>query len=192
MRRRDNRDANKNKFKKHRINEEITTREVKLVGKDDAPIVISVSAALEIAKKKNLDLVEISPNQNPPIVKIIDYRKYIFEQKKVSKEAKKKQKIIHVKEIKMRPAIDKNDFEHKINRAKKFLAKGDKVKFTLMFRGREMTHPDLGFEVMTRIQESLEGIAQTEKEPTKEGRNITMFMNAGSSNKKRKENKNED
>jgi len=184
MRNRDKPRGNKDKFNKHRINEQITAKEVRLVGEGIDPVIISVKVALETAKKKGLDLVEISPNQDPPIVKIIDYSKFIFEQKKVSKEAKKKQKIINVKEIKMRPAIDTHDFNHKINRAKKFLEKGDKVKFTLMFRGREMTHPDLGFEVMERVKENLEGIAQVEKEPVKEGRNITMFVSSGSSSKK--------
>jgi translation initiation factor IF-3 len=101
-----------------------------------------------------------------------------------AKEAKKKQKVIHVKEIKMRPNIDSHDFEHKVKHARDFLEKGDKVKFTLMFRGREMVHAELGFDVMRKIQESLDEIAVAEKQPTQEGRNITMFMNLKASVKK--------
>ena len=143
------------KADKHRINESIIADKVRLVGEDGGPVIISAKEAREIAMKKDLDLVEISPNQDPPVVKIIDYSKFKFEQRKLAKEAKKKQKVIHIKEIKMRPAIDSHDFEHKVNHAKEFLKKGDKVKFTLMFRGREMVHPELGFDVMNRIQESL-------------------------------------
>jgi len=168
----------------YRINELITSENVRLVGEDGEPQVISTSAAIEIARSRELDLVEISPNQDPPVAKITDYSKFKFEQIKKAKEAKKKQKVIHVKEIKMRPAIDSHDFDHKVKHAREFLEKGDKVKFTLMFRGREMVHPDLGFEVMKRIEKSLEDIAQAEKRPIKEGRNITMFMSLKASAKK--------
>jgi len=141
---------------------------------------------LEMAAEKGLDVVEISPNQDPPVVKIVDYSKFKFEQVKKAKEAKKKQKVIHVKEIKMRPNIDSHDFDHKVKHARSFLEKGDKVKFTLMFRGREMVHPELGFEVMKKIQAQLEDIAITEKNHSQEGRNITMYMslNAKASKKK--------
>jgi translation initiation factor IF-3 len=158
-----------------RINEEITADKVRIIGEGEAQVV-SLAEALEMARSQDLDLVEVSPNQDPPIAKIVDYSKFKFEQAKKAKDAKKKQKVIHVKEIKMRPAIDKNDFEHKVKHAKDFLDDGDKVKFTLMFRGREMVHPDLGFEVMKRIREVLEGDAVVEKDPAQEGRNITMVM----------------
>jgi len=174
----------KDKFDKFRINEEIDSQTVRLVGEEGEPAIIETSKALEMAREKNLDLVEITANQDPPVVKIIDYSKFIFEQAKKAKEAKKKQKVIHVKEIKMRPAIDINDFNHKLNSAKAFLEKGDKVKFTLMFRGREMVHPELGFDVMDRIQEALKDVAVPEKKPAQEGRNITMFMNPVSQGKK--------
>jgi translation initiation factor IF-3 len=169
------RDKN-DKYDKTRINEDITSETVRLVGESGEPVIVSTVEALELAREKDLDLVEVSANQEPPVVKIIDYSKYKFDQVKKAKEAKKKQKVIHVKEIKMRPAIDDNDFTHKVNRAKGFLEKGDKVKFTLMFRGREMVHPELGFEVMHKIQEVLQDIAIVEKKPSQEGRNITMFM----------------
>lgn len=169
------RDRNE-KYDKTRINEDITSETVRLVGESGEPVIIATTEALALALEKELDLVEVSANQELPVVKIIDYSKYKFDQVKKAKEAKKKQKVIHVKEIKMRPAIDDNDFTHKVNRAKNFLEKGDKVKFTLMFRGREMVHPELGFEVMAKIQEVLQEIAVVEKRPSQEGRNITMFM----------------
>ncbi len=178
------------KADKYKRNDQISAKTVRLVGEGGEPVIISTDKALELANEKGLDLVEISPNQNPPVVKIIDYTKFKFEQIKQAKAAKKKQKIIHVKEIKMRPAIDNHDFQHKVKHAREFLLKGDKVKFTLMFRGREMVHPELGFNVMEMIQEALEDIATVEKNPVKEGRNITMFMTLNTSGKsKQKENK---
>ena len=168
--------SSKDKFDKFRINEEIIAENVRLVGEEGEPVVIALSAALAIAREKSLDLVEITANQELPVVRIIDYSKFKFDQIKKAKEAKKKQKIVHIKEIKMRPAIDDNDFTHKVNRAKDFLEKGDKVKFTLMFRGREMVHPELGFEVMEKVQEVLKDIGAIEKRPIQEGRNITMYM----------------
>lgn len=173
------------KEEKYRINDQIDSRKVRLVGEENGAAVISRDKALELANEKGLDLVEISPNQDPPVVKIIDYTKFKFEQIKQAKAAKKKQKVIHVKEIKMRPAINDHDFDHKVKHAREFLIKGDKVKFTLMFRGREMAHPELGFKVMEKIREKLEDIAVTEKNPVKEGRNITMFMSIKSTGKKK-------
>lgn len=160
----------------YRINNEIRSDKVRLIVDEGAPQVVSLAEALSIASSKGLDLVEISPNQDPPVAKIVDYSKFKFEQIKKAKEAKKKQKVIHIKEVKVRPNIDSHDFEHKIKNARSFLEKGDKVKFTLMFRGREMMHSDLGFEVMKRVQESLEDIALADKSPQQEGRNITMIM----------------
>jgi len=179
------RGGQRNKEDLTRINERITSEEVRLVG-DGEPKVVKTKDALELAKADGLDLVEISPNQKPPVAKIVDYSKYKFEQLKKAKEAKKKQKIIHIKEIKMRPAIDSNDFNHKVKHARDFLEKGDKVKFTLMFRGREMVHPELGFEVMKKIQAELKDFAQVDSAPSKEGRNITMFMSLKSAGKTKK------
>ncbi|MBN2158644.1 MAG: translation initiation factor IF-3 [Spirochaetes bacterium] len=160
--------------------------QVRLVGEGSEPKVIPTADALKMAKELELDLVEISPNQDPPVVKIIDYSKFKFEQMKKAKEAKKKQKVIHVKEIKMRPNIDPHDFDHKVKHAKEFLDKGDKVKFTLMFRGREMVHPELGFEVMNRVKQHFEEIVQIEKDMSQEGRNITMIVSAKASGGKGK------
>lgn len=149
---------------------------VRLVGEGSEVKIIPTEEALKLARQRDLDLVEISPNQDPPVVKIIDYSKFKFELLKKSKEAKKKQKVIHIKEIKMRPNIDDHDFNHKMRHAKEFLDKGDKVKFTLMFRGREMAHPELGFVVMNKIREALGETVAVEKNPSQEGRNITMVV----------------
>ncbi len=160
----------------NRINEEIDAGQVRLVGEEGEPRIVPLAEALELAHTRGLDLVEISPNPDAPVVKIVDYSKFKFEQIKKAKEAKKKQKVIHVKEVKVRPNIDEHDFEHKIKHSREFLEAGDKVKVTLMFRGREMVHPELGFEVMKKVQEALDDIAAPEKAPSQEGKNITMIM----------------
>lgn len=149
---------------------------VRLVGEDGGPQVIPFQEALQKASDKGMDLVEISPNQDPPVVKIIDYSKFKFEQIKKAKEAKKKQKIIQVKEIKLRPSIDLHDFQHKVRHAREFIEEGNKVKFTVMFRGREVVHSDLGFKVLEDVKQALEDVASVETHPSKEGRNITMVM----------------
>ncbi len=166
------------RFDKYNVNEDIRSQQVRLVGEEGEPKVIPTADALMMAKARELDLVEISPNQDPPVVKIVDYSKFKFEQMKKAKEAKKKQKVIHVKEIKMRPNIDSHDFEHKLKHAREFLDAGDKVKFTLMFRGREMVHPELGFEVMNKVKGQIESFVQIEKDMSQEGRNITMIVSA--------------
>ncbi|MGV7930349.1 MAG: translation initiation factor IF-3 [Spirochaetota bacterium] len=166
----------KSDIKRYRINDQIREPMVRLVGEEGGPKVVPTEEAMAIAKTKEMDLVEISPDQDPPVVKIIDFSKFRFEQIKKAKEAKKKQKVIHVKEIKFRPSIDSHDYQHKVNHARDFLEKGDKVKFTLMFRGREIVHNELGFKVMDNIQKDLEQCALVEKKASIEGRNITMIM----------------
>lgn len=175
------------KVSNYRINNEIRAKDVRLVGDEEGQKVVSLEEALQLASDRGLDLVEISPNQDPPVVKITDYSKFKFEQIKKTKEAKKKQKIINVKEVKLRPNIDSHDFDHKIKNARSFLEKGDKVKFTLMFRGREMMHSELGFAVMTRVQEALEDIAAADRSPQQEGRNITMIMTSKPSSTAKKQ-----
>lgn len=177
--------TNSDLFDKYNINDAIRAASVRLVGDGVEPRVVPTSEALSMAREQGLDLVEISPNQDPPVAKIVDYSKFKFEQMKKAKEAKKKQKVIHVKEIKLRPTIDKHDFEHKVKHATEFLDEGDKVKFTLMFRGREMVHPELGFEVINKVRERLGDTILVEKEPSQEGRNITMIVTGkpGSSKK---------
>jgi len=171
--------------KRYRINEQIRASQLRLVGEEGGPRIVTMEEALALAKSREMDLVEISPDQEPPVVKIIDFRKFRFEQLKKAKEAKKKQKIIHVKEIKMRPSINVNDYRHKVNHAREFIEKGDKVKFTLMFRGREIVHSDLGFKVMESIMNDLAGVAQVEKRASIEGRNITMIMTPGPAGQKK-------
>ena len=130
----------------------------------------------KIAAEKNLDLVEIAPNANPPVCRIMDYGKYKYEQSKREKEAKKNQKVISVKEVKLRPNIEDHDFLTKAKNASKFLAGGDKVKVTIMFRGREITHPELGQELCERFAEELAGVAKVEKPAKVEGRNMIMIL----------------
>ncbi len=154
----------------------IRAREVRLVGEEGGPQIVSLEAAISLAKERGMDLVEISPDQEPPVVKIVDYSKFRFEQVKRAKEAKKRQKVVHVKEIKLRPSIDSHDFFHKIQHAKEFLENGDKVKFTIMFRGREIVHKELGFNVMERVRGELGDTVQIEKDASQEGRNITMVV----------------
>lgn len=157
-----------------------------LVNDEGQLVVMSLKEAMEVANSKSLDLVEVSPDQDPPIVKTIDYSRVVFEQRKKLKESKKKQKIVHLKEIKMRPRIEDHDYEHKINHAKAFLEDGDKVKFTIVFRGREIVHSELGYDVMNNIMRDMEGISQIEKMPSSEGRNITMIVTPISSGKGKK------
>ncbi len=154
----------------------IRAREVRLVGEEGGPQIVSLETAITLAKERGMDLVEISPDQEPPVVKIVDYSKFRFEQIKRAKDAKKRQKVVHVKEIKLRPSIDSHDFSHKIQHAKEFLEKGDKVKFTIMFRGREIVHKELGFDVMARVRDELGDTVQIEKDASQEGRNITMVV----------------
>ena len=132
--------------------------------------------AIDIAADFGLDLVEVSPNAEPPVCKILDYGKYKYEEQKKRNEAKKKQKVIAIKEIKMRPGIDTHDYEVKMKAARKFLDHGDKVKVTIRFRGREMAHQDLGLKVLERMREELDEIVKVEQMPKSEGRMMTMVL----------------
>jgi len=138
--------------------------------------VVSVPKAIEMAYEAGLDLVEVSPNADPPVCKIIDYGKYKYEAQKKANEARKKQKVIEVKEIKMRPGIDHHDYQVKMKSVRKFLTHGDKVKMTIRFRGREMAHQDLGLQVLRRVQEEIEKVAKVEQFPKTEGRMMTMVI----------------
>ncbi|MBI4977017.1 MAG: translation initiation factor IF-3 [Spirochaetes bacterium] len=160
-----------------RMNNEITAKEVRVVDEHKTQIgVMPLAEALKLAREKGVDLIEISPDATPPVCKIIDYGKYRFEIQKRLKEAKKRQKVVHLKEIKMRPKIDVHDYTFKMNHVKDFLAAGDKVKVTIMFRGREMNHTEIGFEIMKRVLEDLKDIAFVEKEAKLEGRNLTAVV----------------
>ena len=159
------------------INEQIRDKEVRVIGEDGEQLgVMSAKEAMKLAEEAELDLVKIAPTANPPVCKIVDYGKYKYEQLRREKEAKKKQKVIEVKEIRLSPNIDTNDLNTKINAARKFLTKGDKVKITLRFRGREMAHMNNSKHILDDFAESLSDIAVIEKAPKVEGRSMTMFL----------------
>nr|WP_320410480.1 translation initiation factor IF-3 [Candidatus Paracaedibacter acanthamoebae] len=160
-----------------RVNQEITSREVRLVGADGEMVgVVSRQEALRLAVEARLDLVEVSPNAEPPVCKILDYGKYKYEQQKKKVEAKKNQKIIEVKEIQMRPVIDENDFQVKLKAIHRFLGEGNKVKVAIRFRGREITHQELGMEVVNRVKDSVGETAKVDQAPKLEGRQILMVL----------------
>lgn len=138
--------------------------------------VVSHKDALERAYSTGLDLVEVSPNADPPVCKILDYGKYKFEEQKKRAEIRKKQKVIEIKEIQLRPGIDKHDFEVKMRSARKFIEEGDKLKVTLRFRGRELSHQELGMDVLNRVKDSLQDIAKVEQFPKLEGKRMIMVM----------------
>ncbi|MBB6254919.1 translation initiation factor IF-3 [Nitrospirillum iridis] len=138
--------------------------------------VVSLRDALIAAEEAGLDLVEVSPNAEPPVCKILDYGKFKYEAQKKAAEARKKQKIIEVKEIKLRPNIDDNDYDVKMRSARRFLEEGDKVKVTMRFRGREMAHQDLGMNVLVRVRELLDDMAKVEQMPKLEGKQMIMIL----------------
>ena len=150
---------------------------MRLVGADGEMIgVVATVAALDAAAEAGLDLVEVSPNADPPVCKLLDYGRFKYEAQKKKNEAKKKQKVIEVKEIKMRPAIETNDYEIKMRAARKFLDNGDKVKVTMRFRGRELAHQDLGAKVLERVRGELDETAKVEQMPRMEGRQMVMVI----------------
>ncbi len=160
-----------------RVNEMIDAENVRVVGVDGEMIgVISVDEGIELASNAGFDLVEVSPNANPPVCKILDYGKYKYEEQKRRNEARKKQKIIEVKEIKMRPSIDVHDYDVKMRSARRFLGNEDKVKFTIRFRGREMAHQELGMDVLNRIRADLDEEVKVEQLPRLEGRLMIMIV----------------
>ena len=159
------------------INEEIRDKEVRLVGETGEQLgIMSAREALQLAVERNLDLVKIAPQATPPVCRIMDYGKYRFEQAKREKEAKKNQKVVDIKEIRLSLNIDTNDFNTKVNHARKFLQSGDKVKVSIRFRGREMAHAQLGTGIMERFAEALADISNVEKQPKLEGRSMLMFL----------------
>ena len=159
------------------MNFEINVPNVRLVGADGEMIgVVTTREALNAAEEAGLDLVEISPNADPPVCKILDFGKFKYEQQKKKNEARKKQKVIEVKEIKLRPNIDDHDYDVKMRSATSFLGEGDKVKVTMRFRGREMMHQDLGMNVLMRVKDQLDPLAKVEQTPQLEGRQMTMVL----------------
>ena len=138
--------------------------------------VMSLNDALDKAADYGLDLVEVSPNADPPVCKILDYGKYKYEAQKKANEARKKQKTIEVKEIKMRPGIDEHDYQTKMKAVRRFIEEGDKVKMTIRFRGREMAHQDIGLQVLRRVRDEMDEVAKVEQPPNSEGRLMTMVI----------------
>ncbi|WER47701.1 translation initiation factor IF-3 [Cupriavidus sp. WKF15] len=163
--------------KGHRINREISAPELRLVGVDNEQLgIVKFMDALRLAEDKDLDLVEIAPNATPPVARIMDYGKFKYEEAKRAHEAKLKQKIIQVKEVKFRPGTDDGDYNVKLRNLKRFLEDGDKTKITLRFRGREMAHQEIGARVLERLKADLEEIGQVEQMPKMEGRQMVMVL----------------
>jgi len=159
-----------------RVNEQIRAREVRLIREDGDQGIMSVSQALEMARDAGLDLVEVSPNAVPPVVKILDFGKFRFENEKKLRDSKKKQKLLKLKEIRMQPKIDDHDLDFKSKHIKEFLTEGNKVKVTIRFRGRELAHTELGFDVMKDVLSRIEGEYAMEKPPAMEGRFMSMVL----------------
>lgn len=148
-----------------------------MIGADGEQIgIVDINRALALATEAGYDLVEVSPNSSPPVCKIMDYGKYLYELSKKEKQTKKRQHVIHVKEIRMRPKIEAHDFDFKLRHARKFLEAGNRVKMTILFKGREMAHREFGDKVLERIQEELDDIAKVEREAQLEGRTLTMYF----------------
>lgn len=160
-----------------RINEEIRAREVRVIGSDGEQLgIMSGREAQQLAYEKHLDLVEIAPTAKPPVCRIMDYGKYRYEQQKREKESRKKQKTFDIKEVKLRPGIEEHDFNVKFKNAVRFLEDGDKVKVTIMFRGRELSHPELGEVLLNKMAAQLKEKAVVERQPKLEGKNMIMIV----------------
>ena len=160
-----------------RINEEIRAREVRVIGSDGEQLgIMSGREAQQLAYEKHLDLVEIAPTAKPPVCRIMDYGKYRYEQQKREKESRKKQKTFDIKEVKLRPGIEEHDFNVKFKNAVRFLEDGDKVKVTIMFRGREFSHPELGEVLLNKMAAQLKEMAVVERQPKLEGKNMIMIV----------------
>lgn len=162
-----------------RVNHDIKADEIRVVDENgDMKGVMSVSDAVSLAEEAGLDLVEVSPNAKPPVCKILDYGKFKYEQQKKAAEARKKQKTIDVKEVKIRPGIEEHDYQVKMRNARRFLETGDKVKVTMRFRGREMAHQDIGMDLLTRMIAELADVGKVDLAPKMEGRQAIMVLSA--------------
>jgi len=165
------------KQEKHRLNEEIAVREVRLIDAEGEQVgVVSIAEALEAASQVALDLVEIAPQSDPPVCRLMDYGKFMFDQKKQRQEAKKKQKQVQVKEVKFRPGTDEGDYQVKLRNLRRFLDEGDRTKVTMRFRGREHAHRELGLDVLRRVENDLSELGQVEQQPQMEGRQMIMVL----------------
>ncbi len=160
-----------------RINHRIRVKQIRVIDEDNNQLgVLDTADALAIASKKGLDLVEIAPDQRPPVCRILDFGKFKYEQKKKDRASKKKQHQVEVKEVRVRPKIAEHDIQVKVRRARKFLEEGDKVQINCLFRGREMAHKEIGIDVMRHVFSFLEDIAKVEREPHLEGRRMVMLV----------------
>ena len=167
----------KNKPRGPKANHRINSHEVQVIASSGENLgVMNTGKAITLAKEEGLDLIEIAPNANPPVCKIMDMGKYKYDAQKKANLAKKKQKIISLKEIKMRPVTETHDYEFKVKNAKKFIAKGDKVKFTIRFKGRELQHSHLGNELMSKIKEDMKDIGKVELHPKFDGKQMIMVI----------------
>lgn len=163
--------------KQFRINEQIRVREVRLIGDNGEQLgIISIQEALQLAREQSLDLVEVAPTAIPPVCRLLDYGRFRYEQAKKEREAHKHQKTIVIREIRFRPRIDEHDFSFKVKQAQKHLIDGDKVKASVLFRGREMVHPELGQDILRRVIENLKEVAVIEKPLQMEGRNMNIIL----------------
>ncbi|UCD86197.1 MAG: translation initiation factor IF-3 [Deltaproteobacteria bacterium] len=163
--------------KEVRVNKRIRASEVRLIDPDGVQLgVFPIGEALTAATDRGLDLVEVSPKSNPPVCRIMDYGKYKYQQKKKLQEAKKKQSVIHIKEVKLRPKIEEHDLQFKLRHIERFLSEGDKVKVTVMFRGREITRKELGQALLERLVEETKELGTIDQSPKQEGRNLVMFL----------------
>ena len=170
-------EVNRDIIKKLRVNERIIAKEVRLVGEKGEQLgIMPLVQAREIARKKNLDLVEVAANTVPPVCRLLDYGKYKYEQAKKERQARKSQKVSLLREVRLRPRIDNHDFEAKTRLARKLLDEGDKVKVSVMFRGREITHPDIGWRLLQRMTESLKEAASLERQPSMDGNRMVMIL----------------
>lgn len=161
----------------HQINEEIRDKEVRVIGSDGEQLgIMAPAAALKLAEEKDLDLVKIAPKAAPPVCRIMDYGKFRFEQKKKEQEARKNQRVVEIKEVRMSPNIDTNDFNVKLRSAVKFLKEGNRVKVTVRFRGREMAHTSLGEDLLVKFGEECAEVGSVEKAPKLDGRHMMMFL----------------
>tara|TARA_A100000164_G_C21755941_1_gene699310 strand:+ start:373 stop:918 length:546 start_codon:yes stop_codon:yes gene_type:complete len=167
----------RNKPQGPKANERIRALDVQVISSDGSNLgAMPLNKAIELAKQEELDLIEISPNATPPVCKIMDMGKYKYDLQKKANQAKKKQKIVSLKEIKLRPGTEAHDYNFKIKNARKFISKGDKVKFTVRFKGREMQHTNLGKDLMNRIVDETKDVARVESQPKFEGRQMVMII----------------
>ncbi|HLV02758.1 MAG TPA: translation initiation factor IF-3 [Acidobacteriota bacterium] len=165
------------------MNHQIKSREIRVIDEDGTQLgIMTPEEALKVGEARGLDLVEVAPNAKPPVCRIMDYGKYRYEQSKKAQEAKKHQKTIQVKEVKFRPKIDDHDYEFKMKHAARFLKAHNKVKATVMFRGREVTHPELGEEILNRLRKDLGDLATVERPPKLEGYTMTMILSPNREN----------